>query len=163
MNKQQSRKTILCLLLILAILVSACACRGETIPPVSKRESVADVMLEIRDGILYVKLSNGETYRTMIAADDISVLRPEIGTGQGGSMVCATILKDGKEVAYLNQSYVAEFMTKGDVAAYLGSLTKVSPDAVSDTMITILVIATSAVVLFAVVFVKKKIKKPARS
>ena len=78
-------------------------------------------------------------------------------------MVCATILKDGKEVAYLNQSYAAEFMTKGDVAAYLGSLTKVSPDAVSDTMITILVIATCAVVLFAVVFVKKKIKKPARS
>ena len=160
MNKPQSMKFILCLFLLLIVFVSACAPRVEDLPPVSKMEPVADVVLEIRGEILYVTLNNGEIYKTKIEADDITVIRPQIGTGEGGSMVYATVLKDGEEVAYLSQSYVAEFMTRKDVEADLGPLTRVLTESERKTEITILVVVLCVIVLLVVGLVIKKKRKP---
>ena len=89
-------------------------------------ESVVDVILEIRSGILYVKLYKGPTYKTTIEADEITVDRPDIGSGKGGTIVSAVVLKDHKEVEALDRSYVeGQHMTREEAEKKFGTLTRV--------------------------------------
>lgn len=121
------RKLILPLMCVLIVLISACS--NSTYKSENTADlcvGVADVTMEIRGGILYVTPYNGPTYRTSVKADDISVLRPEIGTGHGGSMCSATVLKDGATVATFDRSYVdSSKITKSELEVHFGHVTRV--------------------------------------
>ena len=139
------RKIILPFMCVLIVLISACS------NSTYKRAGVADVTLEIRSGTLYVTPYNGPTYRTSVKADEIKVLRPDIGTGQGGSMCSASIIKDNCTVATFDRSYVADSkITKAELEQHFGHVTRVlSP------FETICVI-TFSVILFVIMFVVVK-------
>ena len=114
------RKIILPFMCVLIVLISACS------NSTYKRASVADVTLEIRSGTLYVTPYKGPTYRTSVKADDIKVLRPDIGTGQGGSMCSASIIKDNCTVATFDRSYVDDSkITKAELEQHFGHVTRV--------------------------------------
>lgn len=84
-------------------------------------EYVSAVKLEIRSGILYVKVYDGTTYKTAIEADEITVERPEPGKG---TVSTATILKDRQVVMYFSRSAVQETnMTKKEVEEKFGPVT----------------------------------------
>ena len=121
------RILILPLMCVLIVLISACS--NSTYKSENTADlcvGVADVTMEIRGGILYVTPYKGPTYRTSVKADDISVLRPEIGTGKGGSMCSATVLKDGATVATFDRSYVdSSKITKSDLEIHFGHVTRV--------------------------------------
>ena len=86
--------------------------------PADVEEYVSAVKLEIRSGILYVTVYDGTTYKTTIEADEISVLRPEFGSG---TVSTATIYKDHQEVAFFSRSYVQETnMTKKEIEEEFG-------------------------------------------
>ena len=101
---------------VLIVLISACS------NSTYKRASVADVTLEIRFGTLYVTPYKGPTYRTSVKADEIKVLRPDIGTGQGGSMCSASIIKDNCTVATFDRSYVDDSkITKAELEQHFSA------------------------------------------
>ncbi len=150
------RKLILPLMCVLIVLISACS--NSTYKSENTADlcvGVADVTMEIRGGILYVTPYNGPTYRTSVKADDISVLRPEIGTGHGGSMCSATVLKDGRTVATFDRSYVdSSEITKADLEYHFGHVTRIMTPSETITAITlsvfICVIAAAAVIIFLI-------------
>ena len=156
------RKLILPLMCVLIVLISACSnstYKSENAADLSV--GVADVTMEIREGILYVTPYKGPTYRTSVEADDISVLRPDIGTGKGGSMCSATVLKDGRTVATFDRSYVdSSEITKADLEHHFGHVTRIMTPSETITAITlsvfICVIAAAAVIIFLVRRTKQK-------
>ena len=136
------RKLIFSLMCVLVVFVSACSSTPD------KVDYVADVTLEIRSGTLYVTPYNGPTYRTSVKADDINVVRPDIGTGQGGSMCSATIIKEDRTVATFYRSYVDDHkITRADLEEDFGYVIRVlSP------MEIVIVISLSAVVCVIAVY-----------
>ena len=136
-----TRKLIISFMCVLIVFISACSNSTD------KVEYVADVTLEIRSGTLYVTPYKGPTYRTFIKADDITVLRPDIGSGQGGSMCSATVLKDNKTVATFDRSYVSDIkVTRAQLEEHFGPVVRVlSPFELTVVILLFLVLCTIAV------------------
>lgn len=150
------RKLIVIFICILMIIVAACSCKEKHEDKPSVVVNVVDTKLEIRSGIVYVTLHNGETYKTTLKADEIDVYKPKPGEG---TVVTATILKNHARVAVLHQSYVDEYMTKERAEDCLGcSLTSVSSSfEIADEIIISIVVLSIAVIV--VIICQRKLKK----
>jgi len=144
------RKFVMLIMCILIVFISACS--GNTFLV----KYVADTTLEIRLGKLYVTPCNGETYKTAIEADDITVVKPEFGTG---TVVTAYVYKDHKIVATFSRSYVDDHqITRDEIEQEFGPVTKI-PEIFSPISIIILFAVICAIVFTAKNILGKRKKR----